>query len=151
MMKEREHYMFCSDCGYAFKEEEIFQKAYANTAICLCRECALKLAREIMDKYVDTHAHWKLTPHAFYRDTISKERELCVYVSAKCSNCGVKHPDDDEVYAVNLQAPEDEKYTHKWDVEEEKQKALEKAKTRRNFFYAPYCANCGAKMKGDKE
>lgn len=48
-MKKREHYMFCSDCGYAFKEEEIFQKTYANTAICLCRECALKLAREIME------------------------------------------------------------------------------------------------------
>ena len=60
MMKEREHYMFCSDCGYAFKEEEIFQKAYANTAICLCRECALKLAREIMDKYENIHAHMEV-------------------------------------------------------------------------------------------
>lgn len=56
MMKEREHYMFCSDCGYAFREEEIFQKAYANTAICLCRECALKLAQEITDKEEDKSA-----------------------------------------------------------------------------------------------
>lgn len=53
MMKEREHYMFCSDCGYALKEEEIFRKAYTNTAICLCRECALKLALEITDQYLD--------------------------------------------------------------------------------------------------
>lgn len=48
MMKERYHYMFCSDCGCAFEEEEIFRKTYTNTAICLCRECALKLAREII-------------------------------------------------------------------------------------------------------
>ena len=106
------------------------------------------MAREIMDKYVNIHAHWELTPHAYYRDTISEERELCVYVTAKCSNCGIKHPDDDEVYAANLQAPEDEEYTHEWNVEEEKQKALEKAQTHRNFSYAPYCANCGSKMDG---
>lgn len=52
-MKDKNRYMFCSDCGYAFKEDEIFQKAYTNTAICLCRECALKLAHEITDQYVD--------------------------------------------------------------------------------------------------
>lgn len=55
-MKERKHYMFCSDCGYAFKEDEIFKRAYKNTAICLCRECALKLAQEITDKYGKTIA-----------------------------------------------------------------------------------------------
>lgn len=53
MMKDKNRYMFCSDCGYAFKEDKIFKKAYTNTAICLCRECALKLALEITDKYVD--------------------------------------------------------------------------------------------------
>lgn len=55
-MKERERYMLCSDCGYAFEEDEIFKRAYKNTAICLCRECALKLAQEITDKYVKTTA-----------------------------------------------------------------------------------------------
>lgn len=50
MMKDKNRYMFCSDCGYAFKEDEIFKKAYTNTAICLCRECALKLAQEITDQ-----------------------------------------------------------------------------------------------------
>lgn len=53
MMEDKNCYVFCCDCGYAVKKEEIFQKAYANTAICLCRECALKLTREIMDKYAD--------------------------------------------------------------------------------------------------
>lgn len=52
-MEEKNRYMFCCDRGYAFKEEEIFIKVYTNTAICLCRECAMKLAHEIMDKYVD--------------------------------------------------------------------------------------------------
>ena len=46
-MRERENYMFCCDCGYAVKEKKIFKKAYKNTAICLCRKCALKLGREI--------------------------------------------------------------------------------------------------------
>lgn len=58
-MKERKHYMFCCGCGYAFKKDEIFIRAYTNTAtvIYLCRECALKLAQEIMDKYENIHAH----------------------------------------------------------------------------------------------
>lgn len=74
MMKEREYYMFCSDCGCAFKAEEIFRKAYANTAICLCQECALKLAREIMDKM--WHAKW-----------IKREGEYGIQ-ELTCSNCG---------------------------------------------------------------
>lgn len=46
-MTEREKYMLCCGCGYAVKEKNIFRKAYRNTAICLCRKCAKKLATEI--------------------------------------------------------------------------------------------------------
>lgn len=52
-MRERERYMLCSGCGYAFKEDNIFKKVYCDTAICLCRKCALKLAREIEEKCGD--------------------------------------------------------------------------------------------------
>lgn len=48
-MKERKNYMLCCDCGYAVKEEKMFIKKYKNTAMCLCRKCALKLGREIAD------------------------------------------------------------------------------------------------------
>lgn len=48
-MKERERYMLCCDCGYAVKEKTMFKKIYQTTAICLCRKCALKLGREIVD------------------------------------------------------------------------------------------------------
>ena len=56
MMEDKNRYMFCCDCGYAFKRDDIFIKAYTNTAICLCRECALKLAQEITDKEEDKSA-----------------------------------------------------------------------------------------------
>ena len=48
-MKERDDYMLCCDCGYAVKRKSMFIKKYHNTAICLCRKCALKLGREIAD------------------------------------------------------------------------------------------------------
>lgn len=48
-MKERQNYMLCCDCGFAVKEKTMFKKIYKNTAICLCRKCALKLGREIAD------------------------------------------------------------------------------------------------------
>ncbi len=46
-MKERENYMLCSDCGYAFKQSQLFIKKYHNTAICLCQKCAMNLCTEI--------------------------------------------------------------------------------------------------------
>lgn len=41
--------MLCNDCGYAFREKNIFMKEYQYTGICLCRKCAGKLAKEIQD------------------------------------------------------------------------------------------------------
>ena len=48
-MKQRDNYMICCDCGYAVKSKHMFKKVYKNTAICLCRKCALKLYTELAD------------------------------------------------------------------------------------------------------
>lgn len=48
-MKERENYMLCSDCGYAFKQSQLFIRKFHNTAICLCKKCAVNLCKEIAD------------------------------------------------------------------------------------------------------
>lgn len=45
-MTERERYMLCSGCGYAYKESHIFKKTYKQTAICLCRKCLRNLIEE---------------------------------------------------------------------------------------------------------
>ena len=49
--KNREQYMLCCDCGYAVKRKFMFEKAYKHTGMCLCRKCALKLAKEITEHY----------------------------------------------------------------------------------------------------
>ena len=41
--------MLCCDCGYAVKEKNMFKKVYKNTAVCLCRKCAVKLCTELAD------------------------------------------------------------------------------------------------------
>lgn len=48
-MRERSKYMMCCDCGYAVKQNTMFIKEYQNTAICLCRKCAVKLCTELAD------------------------------------------------------------------------------------------------------
>ena len=48
-MKERENYMLCCDCGFAVKQSTMFIKKYQNTAICLCKKCAINLCTEIAD------------------------------------------------------------------------------------------------------
>ena len=48
-MKQRDNYMLCCDCGYAVKAKNMFNKVYKNTAICLCRKCAVKLCAELAD------------------------------------------------------------------------------------------------------
>ena len=51
--KGREGFMFCCDCGLAVKMSKLFKKSYHNTAICLCKKCAKKLANEINEKYTE--------------------------------------------------------------------------------------------------
>ena len=131
-MEDKNRYMFCCDCGYAFKRDDIFIKAYTNTAICLCRECALKLAQEISDKYVDiretqkaeagtgevasvSHAHWvyKRRRSGGWRRRKGidvKTGELVeVFVDEReddteafCSACGVRNEGDTEAIRYML-------------------------------------------------
>lgn len=93
------------------------------------------------------HGKWKFTPHAYYRDTFSEERELCVYISANCSVCGKKHPDNAIVYSRTLEPPYGEEYDYEWDLEKEKINAMIDFKSMKHEF-ANYCPNCGAKIDG---
>ena len=91
------------------------------------------------------HGYWKLSPDAYYMDTMSEERELKAYVTAKCSLCGEHHPNNYTVWSETLYAPDGEEYTYEWNIEEEKENILKEAiENRRN--YANYCPNCGARM-----
>ena len=45
-MKQRDNYMICCDCGYA---KHMFKKVYKNTAIYLCRKCALNYSKEWLE------------------------------------------------------------------------------------------------------
>ena len=49
MRKLYDERIFCCSCGCLYKAERMFIKQYNNTAICLCRKCALKLGREIAE------------------------------------------------------------------------------------------------------
>lgn len=90
---------------------------------------------------------WKLMPRAFYMDTMSGERELSVSITAICSGCGERHPNNATVYSRRLYAPDGEEYTYEWDLEAEKQKALERFLERpKAYTLARYCSNCGARM-----
>ena len=51
--KGHEGFMFCCGCGLAIKRSKLFIKSYHNTAICLCKRCAKKLADEINEKYTE--------------------------------------------------------------------------------------------------
>lgn len=91
------------------------------------------------------HGYWKLSPDAYYMDTMSEERELKAYVTAKCSLCGEHHPNNYTVWSKTLYAPDGEEYTYEWNIKEEKENILKEAiKNHRN--YANYCPNCGARM-----
>lgn len=75
---------------------------------------------------------WRLRPAAFFMDTMSEKRELFVSITAVCSGCGERHPNNAVV---------------EWDLEAEKQKALEKfLENLKPYTFARYCPNCGARM-----
>ena len=52
-MSERDNDMLCCDCRYAVKEKNMFKKVYKNTAVCLCRKCAVKLCTELSDYVIE--------------------------------------------------------------------------------------------------
>ena len=94
------------------------------------------------------HGRWELTVHSFYRDTFDESCELCVYIVANCSECSGNHPNSYQVSSKTIYAPEDAGDDFRFDQKEEENKALQ-AFQRRNYQFAYYCPNCGAKMDGE--
>lgn len=97
----------------------------------------------------DSNGVWILSPHAFYKDTWDESTELMVYITARCGVCGKNH-DPYEVYHKTLTPPENESNNYKFDLEEEKAKALEEFKSK-SWNMKSFCSNCGAKMMEEKE
>ena len=97
------------------------------------------------------HGRWELTVHSFYRDTFDESCELCVYIVANCSECSGNHPNSYQVSSKTIYAPEDAGDDFRFDQKEEENKALQEFQ-RRNYQFAYYCPNCGAKMDvGDSD
>jgi hypothetical protein len=97
------------------------------------------------------HGKWILSVHSFYKDTYSEESELSVYITASCSECGEKHPNENisgQIFSQTIYAPEGKEYGYKFDEIYERQKVLDKFKSI-DYNFKKYCPNCGAKM--DKE
>ena len=94
------------------------------------------------------HGRWELTVHSFYRDTFDESCELCVYIVANCSECSGNHPNSYQVSSKTIYAPEDAVDDFRFDQKEEENKALQEFQ-RRNYQFAYYCPNCGAKMDGE--
>lgn len=48
-----ENLVFCPSCGCFVKENKSFVKTWEHpaSAICLCKKCALELAKEIKERY----------------------------------------------------------------------------------------------------
>ena len=88
---------------------------------------------------------WELTVHSFYYDTFDESCELCVYIVANCSECSGKHPDSYQVFNKTIYAPEDAGDDFRFDKKEEENKALQEFQSR-NYHFAYYCPNCGARM-----
>ena len=91
------------------------------------------------------HGRWELEVRSFYMDTFFEDIELAVYILAHCSECGEKHPNANQVFSKTLYAPDDAGDDFRFDREAEEAKALEEFK-QRNYSFAHYCPNCGAKM-----
>ncbi len=51
--REQDPFLMCDDCGFVQRKNTMFIKAYKHTAICLCKKCAMKLAKEINEGYAE--------------------------------------------------------------------------------------------------
>lgn len=56
MGKHQGGYVLCPNCGCFVKQTKSFTKTWDRSALCLCKKCALGLAKEIEERYeVDLH------------------------------------------------------------------------------------------------
>lgn len=94
------------------------------------------------------HQEWKLRPYAFPEDAdFGRRKSLHVGIIVSCSGCRELSPYGHEVYKQTLYAPDDELTTYEWNLEAEKQKALDEFfKKGTLHVFAKYCPNCGAIM-----
>ena len=93
------------------------------------------------------HGKWELETHWFYRDTFDESKELVVYITASCSECSCKHPNNYEVFSKTLYEPEDADDDFLFDEEKEVSNALDEFELKQHIFVS-YCPNCGATMEG---
>ena len=93
------------------------------------------------------HGEWLFDVRSFYRDTLSEDSELEVYIVASCSCCGerLENGNSGQVFSKTVYAPEGQEYGYKFDETFERTKALEEFK-RRNYELKKRCPLCGAKM-----
>ena len=93
----------------------------------------------------DRRGKWTLVPHAFYRDTFDENCEFVIYITAECSECGCRHPNNYQVFSKYLFAPDDADDDFRFDEEKEKAIALDEFYTMKKQF-ATHCPDCGAFM-----
>ena len=98
-----------------------------------------------VDAVTVVHGRWELYVRSYYVDTWDESCELAIYITASCSECGEKHPNNHQVFSKHLYAPEDADDDFRFDRAEEMAKALAEFK-QRGYKFANYCPNCGSKM-----
>ena len=119
---------------------ENFERLYPKAA------AAFRVAVAEMPEGLVRRGEWTFKVSSFCFDAFNESAGLCIYITAHCSECGCKHPNNHAIQSVSLYAPEDAEDGFKFDrvAEEEKVLGTFDAKW---YTFANYCPNCGAKME----
>lgn len=51
LSRQHDDFVLCSNCERFVKQSKSFIKTWRRSSLCLCRKCAVELAKEIMEKY----------------------------------------------------------------------------------------------------
>lgn len=54
LSKHHDDFVLCSNCGHFVKQTKSFIKTLNRSSLCLCRKCAVELAKEIETKYKES-------------------------------------------------------------------------------------------------